>query len=345
MESAQEVKVAELKKAERQRAIEQWLYSACRMKSASLQPMKGDASMRRYFRISAMDQSYVVMDAPPSQENCYPFVEISAALRKMGLHTPEILHADLFQGFLLLTDFGDTTYLKALTAENADQLYRAALKALSVLQGCRSVEGYIVPPFTADFMWQEWAWYKEWMLNGLLGLSLPLAEKDLDACYGQLVESAVNQPQVFMHRDFHSANLMALPDGNVGILDFQDAFIGPVTYDLVSLLRDCYIDWPQERVRAWALFYLQTLQKNSVFNQVTEQEFLRWFDFMGMQRHLKALLTFARKHVRDHQSHYLKYIPRTLNYVLRVSQVYPELDTLHDYLRVTVQPAFERVMK
>lgn len=345
MESAQEVKVAELKNAERQRAMEHWLYSACRMKYVSLEPMKGDASLRRYFRLSTADQTYVVMDAPPPQENCYTFIEISTALRKMGLHTPEVMHADLSRGFLLLTDFGDATYLKTLTTANADQLYQTALKDLAVLQHCRSVEGYLVPPFTADFMWKEWAWYKEWMLNGLLGLSLPLAEKDLDLCYQQLVESAVNQPQVFMHRDFHSANLMALPDGNVGILDFQDAFIGPVTYDLVSLLRDCYIDWPQERVETWALFYLQTLQKNGVLNQTSEQEFLRWFDLMGIQRHLKALLTFSRKHVRDHQSQYLNYIPRTLNYLLRVSQAYPELATLHDYLGVTVGPAFERVMK
>jgi N-acetylmuramate 1-kinase len=194
-------------------------------------------------------------------------------------------------------------------------------------------------------MLKEWAWHKEWVLDKFLGLSSPLAEKSLDACYELLVESAVTQPQVFMHRDYHSANLMVLPEGKVGILDFQDAFIGPVTYDLVSLLRDCYIDWPRERVRSWALFYLQTLHDKGLLSHVDDQEFLRWFDLMGMQRHLKALLTFARKHVRDHQSHYLDHIPRTLGYLLNVSQHYPEFTRLHDYLRVTVQPAFERVAK
>jgi aminoglycoside/choline kinase family phosphotransferase len=340
MESTQELKIQETKKIERQQEMEQWLRSACHLPSVSLQFMAGDASFRRYFRLADGDKTMVVMDAPPPVENCRPYIAIASALRQTGLNAPEVIHADVTRGFLLMTDFGDATYLKTLTAANADKLYGAALNALSILQGCRSVENHKIPPFTADFMLNEWMLHKEWVWHKLLGLSSPFAEKELDACYALLVESAVNQPQVFMHRDYHAGNLMVLPEGGVGILDFQDAFIGPVTYDLASLLRDCYVEWPREQVEHWALSYRQRLNL-----QTDAQAFLRWFDLMGMQRHLKALMTFARKHVRDQQPRYLLYIPRTLNYLLQVSHRYPEFERLHDYLRVTIKPAFERIMK
>ena len=192
-------------------------------------------------------------------------------------------------------------------------------------------------------MWQEWAWHKEWFLEKLLGVSVGAEEQVLDACYALLVESATTQPQVFMHRDYHSANLMVLPAQGVGILDFQDAFVGPLTYDLASLLRDCYIEWPEERVNQWALAYQKKLQQSGVAN-VDPRLFLRWFDLMGMQRHLKALLTFARKYVRDQQPHYLDYVPRTVNYLQRVCQRYPEFSALNRYLNTTVKPAVERAL-
>ncbi len=343
MESTLEAKISE--KVVRKKAMEQWLASVCRLEPDSLALMTGDASFRRYFRLHAKQQSYVVMDAPPQLENCRPFIAISKTLRNMGLHTPEVIHADPEKGFLLLTDFGDATYLRTLMPENMDHLYGIALDALTNLQACRYVEGYIIPPFTADFMRQEWAWHKDWVWCKWLGLSLPLAEPELDACYELLVNSAISQPQVFMHRDYHSANLMVLPNNEVGILDFQDAFIGPVTYDLASLLRDCYIDWPREKVIALAVSYLQRLQERGELAGISSEVFLRWFDWMGMQRHLKAMLTFARKQVRDHQSRYLRYMPRALNYLIQVSHHYPELTRLHDYLRITIQPAMERVNK
>ncbi|MBX3708169.1 MAG: phosphotransferase [Gammaproteobacteria bacterium] len=344
MESAHDLRLSELKKTERRLAIERWLQISCGIPSPVLQPMVGDASLRCYFRVEVHGTSFVVMDAPPLHENCHSYIAISKALKNIGLHVPEVIVAELEQGFLLITDLGNATFLNTLNTENADKLYGLALDALAVLQGCRMVEGYIIPPFTADFMWKEWAWHKEWFLGKLLGL-LPLsAEKDLDHCYEHIVESAVSQPQVFMHRDYHSANLMVLPQDKVGILDFQDAFIGPVTYDLVSLLRDAYINWPQEQVRQWAINYWQKLHGLGVLT-TTHQEFLRWFDLMGVQRQLKALLTFARKHVRDHQSHYLHHIPRTLEYLISVSQHYAELSALYEYLYMTVQPAFARVIK
>lgn len=329
----------ELKNPDRIEALQHWLDDACGLDRVTLQPMQGDASFRRYFRIHTPSTSYVAMDAPPPQENCRPYVAIAKSLRSMGLHAPEIIAADVENGFLLMTDFGDWTYLKSLNMQNADSLYDSALTALASMQAIREVPGRPLPHFTQDFMRQEWAWHKEWFLGKLLHLDVSQQEAALDQCFEHVVESAANQPQVFMHRDYHSANLMVLPASQVGILDFQDAFIGPVTYDLVSLLRDCYIDWPAALVTKWALSYHAKLQLD-----VTQEEFLRWFDLMGVERHLKALFTFARKHVRDQQSNYLKHVPRTLKYLLNVTQRYPELLALHDYLQMHVQTEFEKVI-
>lgn len=304
--------------------LEVWL-SACGFNSFTLQPLAGDASFRRYFRVTAQQKSFIVMDVP-SGEDCRPFIAIANALRQLQLQTPVILEANLTQGFLLLTDFGDTTYLRGLNKDNANSLYQLALNKLTILQTCQQVEGYAIPPFTREWMWQEWRWHQEWFLDKLLGL--PPISDNLEKEYALIVESAATQPQVFMHRDFHSANLMILPH-DVGILDFQDAFIGPITYDLASLLRDCYIDWPQENIKQWLSDYWQMMQKN--YDVVEYQEFIKWFDWMCVQRHLKALLTFARKKMRDQQSHYLQYIPRTLSYIVEVTKQYPELSAIHDY--------------
>ena len=339
MESANELNVTD-----RTRLLEQWLQTVLNGQPIAIKALPGDASFRRYFRITAGADSFIAMDAAPPQENCRPFVAIAQALRNINLSAPEIIAANVEMGFLLLTDFGDQTYLKALTSQNADQCYVRALSALAVLQSCKEVEGLTVPPFTFVFMQQEWAWHKEWFLEKLLNLNFTAEEAALDQCFNVIATSAVNQPQVFMHRDYHSANLMLLPNNEVGILDFQDAFMGPVTYDLVSLLRDCYIDWPAEQVEAWAFSYLQKLQAQNLLTDVDKQTFLRWFDLMGLERHLKALFTFARKHVRDQQPQYLKHIPRTLNYIITVSQSYPALAPLHQFMRDKVQPEIEKVL-
>jgi aminoglycoside/choline kinase family phosphotransferase len=334
---------SELNTEERAHALAEWLKTHPGLAFDSMQAMPGDASFRRYFRVQTATGSFVAMDAPPPRENCRPFVAIASALRTMKLQAPEIIAADIERGFLLLTDFGDDTYLKACQAENVDQLYQTALDALLILQACRRVDEITIPPFTAEFMQQEWAWHKEWFLDKLLGLTLSLQQEQvLDQCMQIIIHSASTQPQVFMHRDFHSANLMVLPDERVGILDFQDAFMGPLTYDLVSLLRDCYIDWPDADVEQWALQYWRKWQQMQQEHHISEQTFLRWFDWMGIERHIKALFTFARKRVRDHQASYLKHIPRTLNYIIQVSGRYPELKELHDYYQQIVLPTVEK---
>jgi aminoglycoside/choline kinase family phosphotransferase len=297
-------------------------------------PLAGDASFRRYFRISQPAGSYIAMDAPPEKENCVPFVAISRALRSHGLLTPEIIAEDLSQGFLLLSDFGDRLLLNELSVVNAEMLYTQALDALAVLQSCSSVIGWEIPPFTAEFMYKELKLFQEWYLKQHLAIDLSAAtESMLDQLFLFLAETAASQPQVFMHRDYHSANLMVLPNDQIGILDFQDAFIGPVTYDLVSLLRDCYIAWPEEQVTKLALKYRDQLNL-----AVSDYEFLRWFDLMGLQRHLKALLTFSRKYRRDGNANYLKHIPCTLNYILLESQRYTECQEFYTFLREIVMP-------
>jgi aminoglycoside/choline kinase family phosphotransferase len=317
----------------RQNTLQEWLTLHFQGLSFQLEPLRGDASFRRYFRVHHGQMTFIAMDAPPDRENCRPFVAIAKALRQLGLNAPDILASDLQLGFLLMTDFGDRLYLNELTENNAEQLYGNALNALAVLQTCRGVSDWKVPNFTADFMRQELELFKEWFLIRYLNLNLTLAtENKLGICFDFLAQTAAQQTQVFMHRDFHSANLMLLSDDQVGILDFQDAFMGPVTYDLVSLLRDCYIAWPDALVEKLALSYKQKINLHSV----SETEFLRWFDLMGVQRHLKALLTFSRKYCRDQNDHYLQHIPRTLDYVLKVSSRYPECAALHEFLNKQV---------
>jgi hypothetical protein len=199
------------------------------------------------------------------------------------------------------------------------------------------VEGWQLPLFTVERMYQELKLFQHWFLQNHLGLALTsIIEKQLDEFFYFLAESAAGQPQVFMHRDYHAANLMLLEDDQIGILDFQDAFIGPLTYDLVSLLRDCYIAWPEESVMELALQYHGQLGL-----QLSRDEFLRWFDWMGLQRHLKALLTFSRKYRRDGNNSYLSHIPRVLNYLSVVSERYEECGQFYQFLRTAILPAAE----
>jgi aminoglycoside/choline kinase family phosphotransferase len=311
----------------------QWLTHVCGLNVSAIQALPADASWRRYFRVQTAHHSFILMDAPVT-EDCRSFIAIANALRGLSLKTPNIFEADLNQNFLLLSDFGDATYLTSLNEKNASRLYEEAMLALIKMQQCQHVPEYTLPFFTNEWMVNEWHWHQDWFLHQLL--SLPPVEAKVDQAYRLIVDSALAQPRRFMHRDYHSANLMILQN-DVGILDFQDAFIGPLTYDLASLLRDCYIAWSPAQVRDWAAFYYQT----SGLKEVDQTTFLRWFDWMSLQRHLKALFTFARKQIRDQQSQYLQHVSRTLSYVIAVSQPYPELQALHLYYQDVVLPAWK----
>lgn len=302
-----------------------------------LAPASSDASFRRYWRVTHAGGSLIAMDAPPTHEDCGRFADLARRFRAIGLNTPEVHAEDTEQGFLLLSDLGDRLYLAQLTPDNADALYRDALAALAIIQRRGPLEG--LPHYDGPFLLREMALFREWFLERHLGLVLDADAAALfDAACRLLAESALEQPCVCVHRDFHSRNLMLTEPDNPGVLDFQDAVVGPLTYDLVSLLRDCYIAWPEERVTDWALGYHREAMRLGLLEDVSPERFVRWFDLMGMQRHLKACGIFARLHHRDGKPGYLGDIPRTLGYVRLVAGRYPEFAALARWLTDAVVP-------
>lgn len=319
--------------------MKQWIEQVVEYKDYELTTASADASFRRYFRVRSTEQSYIVMDAPPEKEDSRPFVAISAAMDTLGLRVPRVLSADLEQGFLLLDDLGSVNYLDRLNDATVEALYQDALSALATLQAEGDPKTDLLPAYDYALLDREARLFPEWFLQHHLEMALSAPEHSmLQAAFSFLIESALEQPKVWVHRDYHSRNLMVLETDNPGILDFQDAVVGPVTYDVVSLLRDCYIDWPISRVENWALGYLEMVQQKGILQQLDESQFLRWFDLMGVQRHLKAIGIFARLNHRDGKSGYLKDIPRTLGYVIEVCGRYSELSDLHRFLTESVLP-------
>lgn len=270
------------------------------------------------------------MDAPPPQEDCLPFIRVAGYLEAMQINSPRVIEADLDQGFLLLTDLGSALYLEHLEADasSADALYGDALQALAVMQTRGAAYQSMLPPYDEALLRFELSLFHDWLCGTHLGIEFTGAEEEeWRSLCDLLVSNALDQPQVFVHRDFHSRNLMVTDDNNPGVLDFQDAVEGPVTYDLVSLLKDCYVKWPAERVSRWALDYYALLDP-TMSGAVTEQDFVHAFELMGVQRHLKAAGIFCRLNHRDGKSGYLLDIPRTLSYIVDLSPRYPELEFL-----------------
>lgn len=319
-----------------------WLTKTLGLPAYEIAPASADASFRRYFRISFAGETRIVMDAPPDKEDSRPFVEIGRQLHAIGLNVPEILAEDLTQGFLLLSDLGSQPYLSALNVSTVDRLYGDALGALAVLQTC-GPGSEALPPYDEALLRREMELFRDWYLGRHLGLNLSDSEQAvLDKAFTLLVENALEQPQVSVHRDYHSRNLMVSAH-NPGILDFQDAVFGPVTYDLVSLLRDCYIAWPRQQVEQWVLGYHDIAIDHGILRGPQEERFLRWFDLMGVQRHLKASGIFARLNHRDGKPSYLNDIPRTLAYVTEVSGRYAELHPFLQLLQEHVSHKLESV--
>lgn len=302
-----------------------------------LEPVAGDASSRRYWRVRPNDRSYILMDVPPVVADIERFVRIAERLRALGLNTPRIYAQEPDQGLLLLADLGTRLYLDVLDRKNVDRLYGDALAALVVIQACASTEG--LPRYDEPFLHRELMLFRDWLLVRQLGWELSdLEGAVLESAFQFLVEQSLEQPQVCVHRDFHSRNLMVTAPPSPGILDFQDAVAGPMTYDPVSLLRDCYIAWPREQVEDWAQGYATLAVHSGILRPEDEDRFMTWFDLMGVQRHLKASGIFARLNVRDHKPGYLADIPRTLGYVLEVAPKYPRLTALADLIRERVLP-------
>ncbi|HHM06188.1 MAG TPA: aminoglycoside phosphotransferase [Gammaproteobacteria bacterium] len=323
----------------RRALIEHWLRDDLGLAVARLEPASADASFRRYFRVRHGRHSHIVMDAPPAREDSRSFIAVARAFAALGLRVPTVHAADLERGLLLLDDLGSEVYLQVLHEDNADALYGDAQSALIRLLGA-DPGALALPPFDRSLLLGEMALFRDWLLGRHLRLSLaPEQEQELKGCFDFLAGQALLQPQVWVHRDYHSRNLMRLPRRNPGILDFQDAVVGPVTYDLVSLLRDCYIRWPRQRVKDWVAVYLRRAQGEGYLREVAAPQFQRWFDLMGVQRHLKAAGIFARLYHRDGKPGYLADIPRTVGYIVEVADDHPPLRPLGKLLRRQVLPA------
>jgi aminoglycoside/choline kinase family phosphotransferase len=321
-------------------ALLTWLQTGPGLIVDAIGPASADASFRRYFRIMSGDRSYVVMDAPPPKENVRPFLAVGKLLRDAGLQTPEVHAVDVENGFVLLGDLGQRDYLGALTPATVDALYADALKALLILQQGVDSAGAGLPMYDQRLLASELEIFREWCLEKYLGIELTATETLIwQEAVAALIDSALSQPRVCVHRDFHSRNLMLTDLGNPGVLDFQDAVIGPITYDAVSLLRDCYIAWPADQVYGWMEMFRTDLLAAGLLDEAATCRFRGWFDLMGMQRHLKAVGIFARLNMRDGKPGYLGDIPRTLGYVLEVGRSYPKFAEFVGLLETRVVPA------
>lgn len=313
--------------------IRAWLTQDLKLAYERLEPASSDASFRRYFRVLNAHGSYIVMDAPPGKEDVRPYLEVGALLESLGAHVPHVHERDVARGLLLLEDLGTTPYLAKLQAgHDVDALYADALAVLADIQ----VEGHAaaqrLAPYDHAALERELALMPEWFCRRHLEFEPSAAEEELLArAFEFLIGTALAQPQVFVHRDYHSRNLMLLAERNPGIIDFQDALRGPIGYDLVSLLKDCYISWPRARVESWVAAHRGRLIERGVVLG-TERQFLRDFDLIGVQRHLKVLGIFARLWHRDGKAGYLADLPRTLDYVRETCTHYVELAELAAFL-------------
>lgn len=306
-----------------------------------LQVVSGDASFRRYFRQPLTQGSLIAVDAPPEKEDCQPFVAIARALHAQGLCVPEVLAWSKPDGFMLLSDLGDTLLLPQLDAASVNTLYGAAMTALVELQACPAPADYHLPRYDRDRLLTEMRLLTDWFIPKYLGLTLAADQAALvEAQFAGIADRCLQQPTVFVHRDYHSRNLMLTPTGELGIIDFQDAVTGPITYDLASLLRDAYIAWPEADVRRWvAQFRAALVEAGRLDAAVSDSEFQDWFDVMAAQRHLKVVGIFARLSLRDGKHGYLNDIPLVLRYLIDEIRDIAALQPLHQLLR-SLLPAY-----
>lgn len=309
-----------------------------------IEPASADASFRRYFRVFFPAGTAIAMDAPPPQESLGPFLDVAARLREAGVAAPDVLASDARRGFALLTDLGATTYLAALAgpAADADRLYGDAIRTLVTMQAGTRTDG--LPPYDEALLRREMALFRDWLVVRHLGLTLSAADEAAwRATVDGLVTSALDQPRTFVHRDYHSRNLMVGAPGAPGVLDFQDACVGPLTYDIVSLLKDCYVVWDDARRDRWWRDYLEALRGSALREACSDASRLRAdFEAMGVQRHLKASGIFARLWLRDGKPGYLGDIPRTLRYILTAHDADDRWAWLRDVIAVRVLPALDR---
>jgi aminoglycoside/choline kinase family phosphotransferase len=312
--------------SERQENLKNWLVTTLGETAFSLEPASSDASFRRYFRVKHAGKSLIVMDAPTQHEDCRPFIKVAGILKAAQVHIPEILSQNLEQGFLLLSDLGNTTYLDALNDESAHTLYMDAISALIKIQ-LASQPG-ILPEYDSALLLREMNLFPDWYIAKELSVDLDERQAaELQKIFALLIENNLAQGKVYVHRDYHSRNLM-VTEPNPGILDFQDAVYGPITYDLMSLFKDAYINWGEERRLDWVIRYWEQAKRAGLPVTADFADFYRDFEWMGIQRHLKVIGIFARLCHRDGKEVYLKSIPLVMDYLWKACERYKEFTPL-----------------
>jgi hypothetical protein len=322
---------------DRYNSLQNWLTEILGTNAFNLKPASEDASFRTYHRLFLKNKTFIVMDAPPEQENCKAFIKITKKLRACDVNVPIIHNVNIEQGFLLLSDLGNDLYLDKLNKSSIYELYSDALSTLVAIQVLVNVGG--VDGYDKSLLIREMNLFREWLIEKHLNIKLSDSQvKILTKLFDLLVNNALQQPKVFVHRDFHSRNLMVTKENNPGVIDYQDAVYGPISYDLVSILKDCYIKWPKEEINKWVDFYLNKLYEEKAQYRINRDEFVRWFDLMGVQRHLKASGIFARLSHRDGKHNFLEDIPRTLSYILDLKEAYEELRPICIILEELVLP-------
>jgi len=313
-------------------ALSQWAQLQLNDPGITLQSLYGDASHRRYYRIQKSSNSLIIVDASAELAEIPVFIGVAKILQQKGLSVPHIYAMDIERGFLLLSDFGDQTLLQQLTGQNVDYYYQQAFDHLLCMQKHDNIEYANLADYDEVLIVREWETFTDWFLQAYKNVDLNAHRAVLTHTLQLLLTIMQTQPQIFIHRDYHSRNLMILPDKQLGILDFQGARRGPITYDLVSVLKDCYIDWPQQRVKHWALSMQTRIWRQANLSSIDTAQFLRYFDLTGLQRHLKVLGQFARKAIAEQDDSYLVDMPRVKKYVLDVCQTYDELYAFKQFL-------------
>jgi N-acetylmuramate 1-kinase len=315
-----------MRRVDRRQQLQRWVEAQLNASPLVFEPASADASFRRYFRVRAAGRSLIVMDAPPEHEDCRPFVRVAHLLAEAGVHVPRVIAEDLEQGFLLLSDLGTTSYLQALNNDTADELFRDAVEALLRWQLASKPDA--LPPYDEALLTREIKLFPEWYLQRHLGITLnPAQQQALDAVFTQIVKNNLAQPSVYVHRDYMPRNLMVC-EPNPGVLDFQDAVYGPITYDVASLFRDAFVSWDEQRVLDWTARYWEKAKCAGLPVDSNFGDFYRDFEWMGLQRHLKVLGIFARLHYRDGKRGYLEDASRFVGYVRAVAVRYNALRPL-----------------
>jgi aminoglycoside/choline kinase family phosphotransferase len=325
----------------RQKKLHNWINQNTDFECESLEIVSGDAGFRRYFRFVHHEQSIIAVDAPPTSEDTAQYIAVAKSYREKGIKVPEIYAYELAQGFYLQQDFGNRLFSDILTVDSCDLLYPKALANIPIIQGCLSTEKGPLPDHNDVFIDRELSLFTDWLLGKYLQLRLTDAEITmLIEVFDEVKHSCLIQPRVGMHRDYHSRNLMLLENDEIGVIDFQDAVVGPITYDAVSLLRDSYQDWPKVKVLQW----LQNWHAE-YYAQYPWDEFKMWFDSVGMQRHIKIAGIFARLSIRDNKPSFLSDIPHTLDYLIDEASQYPKYSEFASFVRERVLPSVLQKLK